>query len=243
MKLSKTNKIIIGLFLIVLLILIVLLGLYYYFDSIKHIGLWKHQLIVTNDSSNVVKDNFIEINLMEDNTFTYEIIDNLNSSNNTELYGKYVRNNEQIKLMFFNASEDMMMNNTLYLNGDKLCFYEDNQNKYLLKDEISVLNIPEIYKEITYKDYLDLLKNKEKAIVVVGSNTCYYCILYKETLIDVYSKYKKDFYFVDSNGNRDNFNLSGTPTTYLLENGEVVDTIIGYRQYNDIIKKLDSNNY
>ena len=134
MKLSKTNKIIIGLFLIVLLILIVLLGLYYYFDSIKHIGLWKHQLIVTNDSSNVVKDNFIEINLMEDNTFTYEIIDNLNSSNNTELYGKYVRNNEQIKLMFFNASEDMMMNNTLYLNGDKLCFYEDNQNKYLLKD-------------------------------------------------------------------------------------------------------------
>ena len=48
------------------------------------------------------------------------------------------------------------------------------------KDEINVLEIPEIYKEITYEEYLNLLNNKEEAIVVVGRDTCYFCVLYKK---------------------------------------------------------------
>ena len=238
MEFKKNNKIIIFAIILVLILLTTTIGVFIYLDSIKHIGVWKHELKVYDENNHLIRDELLTIEFKEDNTFIYILEDKFNNSKLIQIDGTYKRENKNISLIF--EDEQNIIYDNFYLKKDNLYFYKDNKNKFLTKGKINVLEIPEIYTEITYNEYLNLLSNKEKAIIVAGRDTCYYCVLYKKsTLIDAYSKYNTSFYHIDSDENWDNLGLNGTPTTYLLKNGEIVGEIFGYVDYKSFTNTME----
>lgn len=240
MQIGKNNILFI-VFLILMPLLLSILGFIYYLDSIKHIGMWNFELKVYDNDENLVRDEIINLELKENGTFVYTFTNELKKDNDFEITGTYYRNRKTINLSY---DDDYEINDTFYLKNDKLFFYKDNNNKCLIKENIYVLEIPEIYNEISYDEYLKLLSNKEKAIVVIGNDGCSYCVKYKnQTLTDIYSINNTKLYHVNSDGNWDNLELKGTPTTHFLKNGEVINNTLGYIDYEEFVTIMKNIGY
>lgn len=104
---------------------------------------------------------------------------------------------------------------------------------------------------INLKKFIDLYNSKTKKIIVIGSAYCSHCINFKPIMENASYKYNIPVYFIDlSTLTQQEYNtfkeisyiknnFRGTPTTILVENGEVIDSIIGYTTVVDeLFKKI-----
>jgi predicted bacteriocin transport accessory protein len=122
----------------------------------------------------------------------------------------------------------------------------DNQESRtaLKKDEEGfrlAYNLEEsIYVPIYGDDYYEKLENKETFILYIGRDTCPYCQQHVPNLMEAAIKMDINSIFhvdtIDPNNKMfvDEEVVRSTPTTYIVKDGVVVETIIGYRSASDL---------
>lgn len=104
------------------------------------------------------------------------------------------------------------------------------------------------YKEITFEQLEKKLNNKESFILFIGATSCSHCNDYKLLIKGL--KHKVTFYYIDLElltvGQSDwielKYNVTGTPLTQFIKDGESVDYISG-ANYTKLMKKLINNGY
>lgn len=101
--------------------------------------------------------------------------------------------------------------------------------------------------EIKTKNEFDKIKKSNNySIVVVISNNCPYCEIFKPILEDVIQEYNVNIYYLNIDSNFYNSvdldtSVYGTPTTIIYKNGKVINNIMGYKEKNDLINILKKN--
>lgn len=103
------------------------------------------------------------------------------------------------------------------------------------------------FNELSLSEYLELIKEDEKNIILVARPTCAYCEEFSPILKQAMDDMDLTINYVDtdkfSNDDWDTFYASlsylnenewGTPLTLIVQNGEVVDANNGYVELDDI---------
>ena len=108
--------------------------------------------------------------------------------------------------------------------------------------------------EISITELQEKVNNKETFILLISQTNCSHCAEYKPVLKEVLTKYDIFAYEIDEtklsekeNGILKNIaNISGTPTTVFIVDGEEANTqnrLIGAANKNKIINRLKAMNY
>lgn len=108
--------------------------------------------------------------------------------------------------------------------------------------------------EISYKEVMEKIENKDTFILVVSQTECTHCLAYKPKLDKVAKEYNLDVYVIEVDliseeedvELKKHFNYDGTPNTIFVKNGEETtgaNRIIGSASEKKIIAKLKSNGY
>ena len=109
--------------------------------------------------------------------------------------------------------------------------------------------------EINYKEFKNLIDNKESFILYVGSTDCHNCTEFTpkfEEVLDEYSIDKAKIIEIDKLDDEDKnefnkiINVSGTPTVVFIEDGEeksMTNRINGNVDKEKIISRFESNGY
>lgn len=111
--------------------------------------------------------------------------------------------------------------------------------------------------EISYSEYLDVLKKNEYSIIILTSPTCSHCNNYKPFVNYVASEYNLNVYDVNlttitydeyielhdkykatKDQYSENVPAIPTPATIIVKNGEEVTSILGDIGYNGLVKLL-----
>ncbi|MDD6223946.1 MAG: thioredoxin family protein [bacterium] len=105
-------------------------------------------------------------------------------------------------------------------------------------------------KEISYKEYQQLLENKETFILEVMRDDCSACQTFKPNLEKVANEYKVEVKYLNisklSNEELDKLGVSSTPTVIFYINGEEQTTaarIVGSVKQEKIISKLKASGF
>ena len=207
------------------------------------IGKWE-QNVDYKQGNKIVKRTYGMIELKKDGTFNSVHYDKDNMSNSERINGTYTSGSNYAVLSYY-GEDGEKESVTLYVNDGKMCIGSRTCDDYLIKNSYN--NKIVIYQNddsididfIDYNDYQKILDNKENAIVVVVRNGCYYCEQYKSVVEQIHRNYLTSVYYYKLD---DNLDVTGTPTTFVIKNGEVIDKIIGYYDYSRIDEKLKSNN-
>ena len=92
-----------------------------------------------------------------------------------------------------------------------------------------------IYVPIYGEDYYDKLENNETFILYIGRDTCPYCQQHVPNLMEAaLNQNISEIYHVDTIDSSnsqfvDDEKVNYTPTTYIVKDGVVVETIIGFK--------------
>ena len=110
------------------------------------------------------------------------------------------------------------------------------------------------YTEISYAEYLEKLDNGDTFPLVIGSNNCTACAIFKGTMDTFISDYQVEVFYIDiAEINEEEYNslktqisFDGTPTTVFIESGELTsfyNRIDGTASYTKIKEIFTSNHY
>ena len=110
------------------------------------------------------------------------------------------------------------------------------------------------YTEISYNDLENKLNNKDSFVLLIGSDTCSACTIFKETMQDVMKDTNVEIFYVNLNALNDEeysklyskYVVKSTPTTIFISEGEetsTYDRIIGAANYDKVIDSLKKHGY
>ena len=116
----------------------------------------------------------------------------------------------------------------------------DNTNQAALKKDEEGFRVAynletSIYTPIYGSDVYEMIENDETFILYIGRDTCPYCQQYVPNLMEAAENQNiTEIFHVDtidpSNSMFvDDENISSTPTTYLVKNGVIVETFVGFK--------------
>lgn len=110
------------------------------------------------------------------------------------------------------------------------------------------------YTNLNYVEYLEKQNNKETFPLVIGSDTCSACKLFKGTMESFIKEYQIEIFYIDiSKLSEDEYNylksqvsFSGTPTTVFFKDGLLTsyyNRIDGAESYSKVVDIYKNNNY
>lgn len=207
----------------------------------KYVGKWE-QNVEYKTGTKVTQRTYGLIELKKDGTFESLFYDKDNmSKTKEEIDGTYTVSGN--KVTFTYKLDGEKETKTFTIKNDKMCIDADCDD-YLVKDgnnKITIYNDDDDFdlidiKTITYTEYENLQKNYKDAIVVVVREGCSWCEKYEEVVEEIADYYKTPVYYYESDGK---ISISGTPTTIIIKNGYIVDTIEGYKEYSAVADILD----
>ena len=157
----------------------------------------------------------------------------------------YVRENDS-------SQKDNEINNS---SSEKKESSQKTLEEELKEDADSISKIKQkALKEITITDYLYLLKSNTKSIIYISRPDCKYCKIQDPIIKNIYYENSKiPLYYINTNNmsssdwddlkNSDEFFNStwGTPTIIVIENGSIIDSVIGISDKDNIINLLENN--
>ena len=132
--------------------------------------------------------------------------------------------------------------------------YFASELKYCNHDEKKV-ELP----EIGITEYTTLLNDKDASIIYIARPTCGYCQQQEPIVKELASKYELVFHYLNTD-NLSNEDMStlfksdktlfgedgknfGTPTTVIVKNGKVVDSLVGLTQRDSFEEFLTKNGF
>lgn len=110
------------------------------------------------------------------------------------------------------------------------------------------------YTEIDYNKYLEKIEQKDTFALVIGSETCSACAMFKTTMETFIEKYQVEVFYIDTAdmSNEDysslnsEINFDGTPTTIFIEEGNLTsyyNRIDGAGSLSSVESKFKENGY
>ena len=206
----------------------------------KFIGKWE-QIIEYKSEDKVVQTIYGSIEFKSNNTYKMTYYDKDDKYNTIdEQDGTYTFNGNTANLEWI--KDGKREKETITIKNNKLCLNSDCSN-YLIKNgynnKITVL-IDDDKTEIDYIDYLEyneLLSSEKDAIVVIVKDGCVWCEKFESVVEELVDDYTTPVYYYKYDGNID---VSGTPTTIVIKNGNVVNIIEGYKELDDVEEILDN---
>ena len=205
----------------------------------KYVGKWEQNLEY-KDGSKVVQRIYGMINLKSNGRFESLFYDKDDEEDTKEeLSGTYTVNGTSVVLSY--TQDGSKKTTTMILDDEKLCFKDEVENCLVMSSYNNKVVIQKpvtssTIKEIDYTEYENLQKNYKDAIVVVVREGCTYCEKYESVVEEITENYTTPVYYYEYDGN---IKVTGTPTTIVIKNGYVVDSIVGYMTYSVISEKLD----
>lgn len=145
-----------------------------------------------------------------------------------------------------------------YTNKEKTYSYSDDDYKSykftqgLMDNDI----IERKYIEVSIDEYLDIIKTKGYNFMFVGSSTCSYCTMFKESVNNALKEKKFNVYYIDlaredvTDSQREKLYASdkyfteeewGTPLNLLYKDGKRIDVLNGYVDKDELISFLQEN--
>lgn len=105
------------------------------------------------------------------------------------------------------------------------------------------------YTELSFDELQNKLNNKDSFVLVIGSNTCSACAMYKETMEEVIKDKQVEIFYLDNDKLNEEqylkikskYIIEGTPTTVFIKDGQQTMTygrINGSASYSEVIKML-----
>ena len=107
------------------------------------------------------------------------------------------------------------------------------------------------FKEINYRDGVNLIKGQEGSLILVASEMCPYCVKFNPVINMSFDKINKEINYIDTKNNSVNDDgysdfvsligdySSGIPTLIYVQYGIVVDGILGYVSYDKLMEFYD----
>lgn len=110
------------------------------------------------------------------------------------------------------------------------------------------------YTEINYEQYLEKINSKDTFPLVIGSEECSACAMYKVTMEMFIKEYQVEVFFIDiSKFEKEDLlelnsqiSYDGTPTTVFIEDGKLTsfyNRIDGAQNFSFVEKYFKTNNY
>jgi hypothetical protein len=213
-------------------------------ETNQYVGKWE-QNIEFKSGTKVTKRTYGLIELKDDNTFRALSYDKSDiSGTKMEIEGTYTVSGNKITLKYkeYGSYETL----EVFIRNGKMC-RDDDCERYLVRDSYN--NKITIYDDdddddddvsdidfITYSEYENLQKNYKDAIVVVVREGCSWCEKFEDVVEEISEDYNTPVYYYMSDGK---ISISGTPTTIIIKNGYIVDTVEGYKEYSAMEDILD----
>lgn len=109
-------------------------------------------------------------------------------------------------------------------------------------------------KEISLKEFKEMINKKESFALYVGNENCSHCVAYRPTLEKVLNEYNITIYHLDNSKLSEKeygefktyVNISGTPTVAFITDGEeetTLNRIVGEQTKEDTIERFKTNGY
>ena len=148
-------------------------------------------------------------------------------------------------------NKDSSDDNTTKLNLDASVSHASQIDQIPIKDlniKVTLDTLPEVTDVITpldYKNFTNLFKTSKRSILVVTKTGCAYCEAFLPNLKEALTDLGLNAYEVNISNLKNNENvgdyiaLYGTPTTYIIENGNVTHTFNGLTDTKTITAFLD----
>lgn len=203
-----------------------------------YVGKWEQNVEYRNGSK-VTQRTYGMIELKKDGTFESVYYDKDDKENTLEeVEGTYKVSGNTITFEYKSYGSKEKIEATV--EDNKLCMdddcedylVKDGNNKIIIYDDTSAVDID----TITYSEYEEIQKNYEDAIVVVIRDGCSWCEKFESVVEEIYETYDTPIYYYKSDGK---IKINGTPTTMIIRNGYVVDSVEGYKDFKDMKKILD----
>ena len=210
----------------------------------EYVGKWE-QHVEYKSGSKVTQRTYGLIQLTKDGEFKAVYYDEDDKSGTMEeTKGTYTIKNNKITFKYKLDGENETLD--AYFKNNKLCMDDDCED-YLTKNGNNTIVIYDdddddddftktSIKTINYTEYENLQKNYKDAIVVVVRDGCSWCEKFESVVEEIDENYVTSVYYYESDGK---ISITGTPTTILIKNGYIVDTINGYKDYDDMVEALD----
>lgn len=155
---------------------------------------------------------------------------------------------------------------TLKENNDLFEVYEKDKETYsyngdytsykfinsLMQNDI----IDKKYVEISIAEYLEIIKSKGTHLMFIGSATCGYCTMFKDSVNEALKDYDFEVYYIDlarediTEEEREALYASdsyfseeqwGTPLSFLYKDGKRVNVLNGYVETSELVQFLKDN--
>lgn len=105
--------------------------------------------------------------------------------------------------------------------------------------------------QIDFDTYKKLYNGFEKSIVYFGQSSCTQCVEYEAILKEILSEYDITIYYINIQeltpeqlaAIQMTFSLTETPSTVVIQNGDVLDYVNGWVPKNDVIEFLKTNDF
>lgn len=107
------------------------------------------------------------------------------------------------------------------------------------------------FKEINYREGVNLIKGQEGSLILVASEKCPYCVKFNPVINMSFDKINKEINYIDTKNNSVNDDgysdfvsligdySGGIPTLIYVQYGIVVDGILGYVSYDKLMEFYD----
>lgn len=108
---------------------------------------------------------------------------------------------------------------------------------------------------LTLDEYVEKIETDEKFMVVIGNIDCSACQMYKPVLEEISKNKGLEIFYVQVDNSKwstkdqsrlleatkeaFSFDVTGTPTTLLVDNKELFKAVVGYKEYSEILSELE----
>ncbi len=114
-----------------------------------------------------------------------------------------------------------------------------------------------MFTSITGDEFIDKVNSSDLQLIYMGRSTCHYCVQFLPVLQKAQSEYGYETLYLDittvtseqqekiTNVDSDFFNenYGATPTVLLVKDGKIVDSQVGYSDYDTFTSFLEKNGY
>ena len=146
----------------------------------------------------------------------------------------------------------------LLINTVVLIAVNGNSNNASSEEETETAEYDvSMFTSITADEFVEAFKSDDLKVIYMGRETCGYCVQFLPNLQKAQEEYGYETLYldittVDSNAQEKIVNLDkdffeeyygSTPTVLLVKNNKIVDSHIGYSEYDDYAEFLEKNGF